>query len=314
MPPRIDHDPARLTPPLRGALVLFASLLVAAFAGLRAGGDEVARAQPEGPVPSPLVAARPYGTQVSSHYDEARLAPLVLFLHGYGDTADLAARTGLDRIVEEEGGIGLSPSGTVDRVGRRFWNGASGCCDLFRTGVDDVAYLSAVLDDAMARYRIDPRRVFVVGYSNGAFMAHRLACERATRITGIVAISGTNWLDVDRCDPAARISVLQVHGDADQTVGFLGGSIFGLMRYPGATAATEEWARLNECEGGVESLGALDLVGRIEGRETAVERRAACNGGVTAWLWTVRGGGHELAYGAEFARLAWAYLQAGLRA
>lgn len=291
-------------------LVLAVALLVPSAS--RATPEAATVARPVAPVPSPLVTARPYATQLSSRYDAARPAPLVLFLHGYGEQADLARRSGFDRVVEEQGGIGVSPSGTVDRLGRRFWNGASGCCDLFRSGVDDVAYLSAVLDDAMARYRIDARRVFVVGFSNGAFMAHCLACERASRVTGIVAMSGTNWLDVDRCRPDAEVSVLQVHGDADDTVAFLGGSLLGIVRFPGAEASTAAWARVDGCEGGIEALGAIDLVSRIDGRETSVERRAACNGGVTASLWTVHGGRHEVAYGEPFARRAWATLEAGL--
>jgi len=298
---------------MRGLVVLLLALSALVPTSLLQSAQATPVARPAGAVPSPLVAARPYATQVSTRYDEARPAPLVLFLHGYGEQANLAARTGLDRVVEEQGGIGVSPSGTVDRLGRRFWNGASGCCDVFRSGIDDVAYLSAVLDDAMARYRIDARRVYVVGYSNGAFMAHRLACERASRVTGIVAISGTNWLDVDRCRPDARISVLQVHGDADETVAFLGGSLLGIVRFPGAVASTEAWARANACEGGVESLPSIDLVARIPGRETTVERRAACATGVNASLWVVHGGTHTLAYGEPFARRAWAYLDAGAR-
>jgi polyhydroxybutyrate depolymerase len=57
--------------------------------------------------------------------------------------------------------------------------------------VDDVAFLDALLDDLAGAYRVDPRRVFATGMSNGAMMAYRLASELSERIAAVAPVAGT---------------------------------------------------------------------------------------------------------------------------
>ena len=64
-----------------------------------------------------------------------------------------------------------------------------------------VAYLRAIIRDVMARYPVDRRRVFVVGHSNGGFMAYRMACEASDLVTGVVSLAGATWKDPARCRP-----------------------------------------------------------------------------------------------------------------
>ena len=55
---------------------------------------------------------------------------------------------------------------------------------------DDIASLKAVLDEVEAEYLAHTDKVFSMGFSNGAAMSHRVACELSDRVTGIVAASG----------------------------------------------------------------------------------------------------------------------------
>ena len=87
------------------------------------------------------------------------------------------------------------PDGTRDRLGNRFWNASDACCDLFQSGVDDVAYLTAVIDDMSARFHVDAKRIHLVGHSNGGFMSHRYACDRAERVAAFVSLAGDNYKD-----------------------------------------------------------------------------------------------------------------------
>jgi polyhydroxybutyrate depolymerase len=68
-------------------------------------------------------------------------------------------------------------------------------------GVDDVGYLRTLIDDACARLPIDPRRIYVVGMSNGATMAARFACEHAERIAALAQIAGTAAVQVASLPP-----------------------------------------------------------------------------------------------------------------
>ena len=227
---------------------------------------------------------------------------LLLALHGYGDDgASFVQALGLPALARRKGLVLVAPDGTLDPRGHRFWNATDACCDFFDQPVDDVAYLRALLAEVSAAYGVDARRRYVLGLSNGAFMAHRLACEAADEIAAIVPIAGTTWADPDRCRPSSPVSVLQVHGDADRIIFYQGGQhVLGRGKglYPGSVATIERWARLDHCSGArVPAPPALDL-DREPGAETWVEQVAGCPAGVDVRLFTLRGGPHVPAFGA----------------
>jgi polyhydroxybutyrate depolymerase len=292
------------------------------------GGAEVVDASPAGDADLPdvaeghdggagdagdagLVGARPYRSRVPRSYDPARPTPLIVLLHGYGASGMVQdLYFGLGRLVDERGFLYAYPDGTLDATGKRFWNATDACCDFMRTGVDDVAYITAIIDDLSARYNVDPRRVFVVGHSNGGFMANRLACDRASRLAAIVSLAGAAWADRARCPAGSPVAVLQVHGDRDDIVLYEGG-VFGTARYPGAVETVAGWAQRNGC-GALESTGMmLDIESAIPGAETRVARHTGCAGGA-AELWTIQGGGHVPSFQATWPGMVvdWLYAHA----
>jgi polyhydroxybutyrate depolymerase len=242
---------------------------------------------------SELLAQRPYGIHVPPGYTPGTPAPLIVLLHGYGSTgAQQSAYFGFAELAAARGVLVAYPDGTVDRAGRRFWNATDACCDLYGSGVDDVGYLTAVLDDVERRFDVDPKRVYFVGHSNGAFMAHRMACDLAARVAGIVALAGDVWKDPARCLSAAPVAVLQVHGDRDAIVPYAGGVTFWTAAaVPSAPESVGTWAARNACSGGLVTTGeALELESSLSGAETRVARWT-CGAGA-AELWTIGGGGH----------------------
>lgn len=199
------------------------------------------------PKPSPL-AARPYATRLPGGQEPGRPAPLLVLLHGYGDdAAGFAAAIG-DPL---PGAIVVAPEGTLDARGHRFWNASAACCDFDRRGPDDVAYLDAVIADARARHQVDPRRIYVLGFSNGGFMAHRMACAARQPIAALASIAGAPGEAA--CAPPAPRALLEVHGRADPVVpvagGTLGGGLPAVGRFPPARAGLAAWARAIGCTG-----------------------------------------------------------------
>lgn len=101
-------------------------------------------------------------------------APLVVALHGSNQTgAKLADSSGhtFDRLAEREGLVVVYPNG-VDEM----WNDARvvAVSRAQREGVDDVAFVLALVDAMVQQYAVDPARVAVAGFSNGGQMANRL--------------------------------------------------------------------------------------------------------------------------------------------
>src|SRR6202008_4792401 len=94
-----------------------------------------------------------------------------------------------DDASEERGFLVVVPRGTTDLDGQPFWNASRACCGNTKIDVDDLGYLRGVLADLKKHYAVDPARVYALGVSNGAFMAHRWACSSAD-LAGIAAISG----------------------------------------------------------------------------------------------------------------------------
>jgi len=137
-------------------------------------------------------------------------------------------------------------------------------------------------------------------------MAHRLACEIGGRLAAVISLAGATWRDAARCPAGSPVSVLQVHGDADQTILYGGTSV-----YPSAAQTVAIWAQKNRCLGALQSeLASKDLDTGIAGAETRVDGFATCPRGASADLWTIVGGGHVPALGAAWADEAWAWFQA----
>lgn len=214
----------------------------------------------------------------------------VLLLHGLGGSGrNITRHFAIDSLAASLGFDFEAPDGTVDRQGRRFWNAGPGCCDFDGLAPDHVSALGAVL----ARERAKGKRVFVVGYSNGGFMAHRLACE-VEGISGILSVAGPSPMDVATCKHAAA-RVLHVHGDADPIVRFEGGGLFGNERkHASAEYSVLGWAKRRGCDAPLETIAELDLDEAIEGGETLVQSPPCAP---ELQLHRVRGGTHSVING-----------------
>jgi polyhydroxybutyrate depolymerase len=263
---------------------------------------------------NPLVVARPYTSVVPAGYDPQKPTPLLLLLHGYSSQGILEdAYFGLSSIVDQRGFLYAYPDGTVDQVGLHFWNADDACCNFFGSTVDDVAYLNAVVDDMSARYNVDPRRIFVAGHSNGGFMAHRLACDSAGRFAAAMALAGDVWLDASKCNPSQPIAILQVHGDADQSI-LYGGGTNGLGKpYPSAHDSVATWAQKNHCSTTTTPGAPMTLDGHLPRDQTAVDRYTGCAPGGAAELWTIHGGTHVPIFVAGWANILYDWLSAHAR-
>lgn len=242
-------------------------------------------------------AGRPVEVVVPVGYRKGTPAPLVMMLHAFGVTGALEELFfRLQAHAHTRGFLYARPDGTANGDGRPYWNATDACCapEIAKglpTTPDDEGYLVGLLDEIAARWDVDPKRVFLVGHSNGGFMAHRLACAHADRFAAIVSVAGATFADPARCKPSSPVAVLQIHGTADATIRFGGGAFFG-RSYPSARATAEQWAKLDGCDGAPTSGANLDVDASVDGLETAVTRWAGCKPNASVELWTIEGGSH----------------------
>lgn len=153
--------------------------------------------------------------------------PLVIVLHGGGGTLDVMRRVGFEPIARTENFLVVYPQGQ----GNGWRDGRGGQVIAERSGeVDDVAFLTAIMDALIAEGRADPRRIYVLGASNGGMMSLRMACERADRLAGIVAVIALLPEDMEaKCRPTEPVPMMLMVGTADRFVPFAGGPVAGFL-------------------------------------------------------------------------------------
>lgn len=212
--------------------------------------------------------------------------PLFVGLHGGGGWGDQFARTNhIEGLAEANGFVAVHPDGVEMGGGRpgATWNGGICCGAAARQDVDDVGFIDALVEALAADYDIDPNRVFAFGHSNGGIMSYRLACELADRIAGIGVVAGT--LGVEDCSPSRPVSVIHIHGDADQNIPITGGvgaqSVAG-NDFPSPLEGFAMLAELDDCPEPQETTGG-DIT-------TAVYE--PCNDGTAAEMVTIADSPH----------------------
>ena len=225
--------------------------------------------------------ARSYRVFVPPTLDRSRPAPLVLVLHGGNNTAeDMAKATLFDREAAAGEFIAAYPEG----VGKA-WNAGTCCGAAPRRGLDDVAFLTQVLDRLQADYPVDSERVFVAGVSNGAMMAYRFACERADRVKAVGSVAGAVVSD---CQPSRPVSVLEIHGTEDPLVPYQGGQPSAVEAqnappYTATPAMVQRWAEIAGCP--------APAPAQVAGPVTT-DSWTGCRNGSAVRLVTVQGAGH----------------------
>lgn len=230
--------------------------------------------------------ARNYRVFVPPTLDRSRAAPLVVVLHGGGNSVDDTVKATLfDRQAADGDFIVAYPEGT-----RRDWNAGTCCGSAPSRKVDDVGFLTRVLDQVEADHKVDPARVFVAGVSNGAMMAYRFACERADRVTAVGSVAGA--VTVDGCQPSRPVSVIELHGTADPLVPYNGGKPDVADAVVAAAAGgpytptpdmIQRWAEVDGCPAPSPPTTAGPVT---------TASWAGCRDGSAVTLVSVQGGGH----------------------
>ncbi|MEO5727945.1 MAG: alpha/beta fold hydrolase [Byssovorax sp.] len=244
---------------------------------------------------------RPVDLHVPKSYACDKAAPLVILLHGYGASGAIQELYfNLTAESNKRGFLYAHPDGTKNSEGKQFWNATDACCNFEGSKVDDSAYISKLIEDVQAAYNVDAKRIYLIGHSNGGFMSYRMACEHSDQIAGFVSLAGAMNNDVAKCAAATPVSVLQIHGTADETVVYNGGK-FGTATYPSAETSVADWVTINKCGATPDTSAApLDLETTLAGSETKIKSYTGCQAGTGVALWTMDGGSHIPTISASF--------------
>ncbi len=169
--------------------------------------------------------AREYRVYVPAIYDGSTAVPLVFNLHGYtSDNVSQEFYGDFRPIADTANFILVHPNGTFDQSNSRWWN----AFDV--PGVDDVGFISTLIDEVSGSYNIDGNCIYSTGMSNGGFMSYELACTLGHRIAAVASVTGTMTLNkLGSCNPIKPTPALQIHGTLDPTVPYNGNAQYGAI-------------------------------------------------------------------------------------
>lgn len=211
-------------------------------------GEDCQKNRPSGPGEYACTvsgfADRDFLLRLPPGFDGSRRLPLIIAMHGAAGSkegfnsltcagGDAGSPSCLSQVTDREGFLLVYPDGTriaAATAASRTWNAGGGgtrdlrCENACKDGVDDVAYFRALLTEIAAIVPYDSGRVYLTGFSNGAAMSHRLACEVADRITAIAPVAGANqFAGASACNPSRATPILHIHGEADPCWPYAGG-------------------------------------------------------------------------------------------
>ncbi|WP_293372533.1 PHB depolymerase family esterase [Nevskia sp.] len=209
----------------------------------------------------------------------SELAPAVILLeYLQGSPVDMADLTEVAALARDHGVHVILPSSLN---GRWNYGGSS-----FAVTVDDVGFLNQVIDSAIARLPIDPKRIYMAGYSNGGQMTQRFICERASRIAAGAIIAGSIHND-DRlaCAPGLPTPMVIFHGTADEQIRYNGNLLFS-----SSLQTAQHWANAAGCTLGPTRVADLDP--NDDGTVVHLQRHDGCADGARVDHYIIDNGGH----------------------
>jgi polyhydroxybutyrate depolymerase len=226
---------------------------------------------------------RTYRLYKPSSYTGTQPYPLVLNLHGYTSNSFAQQIYGnFMPIADTAKFLVVHPQGTKDASNQPYWNAG-----LSSGGANDLLFLSSLIDTLKAHYNIDPNSVYSTGMSNGGFMSNYLACNLSNKIAAIAGVTGTmfsNWSFT--CNPGRPVPVMHIHGTADPTVPYNGGS--GMVA---VDTLIKIWRVKNNCNP-VPTTSAVPNINTGDGCTADHFLYSGGTSGSTIELYRVNGGAH----------------------
>lgn len=249
---------------------------------------------------------RTYIAHVPPSYKKGASTPLIIALHGGGQDAKAAVDFfGLNVTADKDHFIVVYPQGTGTRLlGKTIgtWN-ADVCCGYAQQKrIDDVAFLSSMIDQLEKDFSIDPKRIFATGHSNGSMMAFKLACDLANRIAAIAPSSGQRSIP-ESCRPSRPVSILYFHGTEDSCALYDGGPACGgcyekvLSAYFNVSISPKTWTcapvpAYIDAWAAIDGCASATDISYHKGSATCVTHRS-CRDAAEVTLCSIKGMGHS---------------------
>lgn len=245
---------------------------------------------------------RTYHVHMPPIFEQNEVLPLVIALHGGGGSGRKMTRFhNFTEHADRNGFIIVFPDGI-----KGHWNDGRGVAKYraHRENIDDVGFISELIDVLIETYPIDHQRVYVTGASNGGLMTNRLGCELSHKITAIAPVIASMAENISaQCSPSRPMPVLIMNGTEDHLIPWGGGYVrFGrkkLGRILSVQATVDIWTTKNKCTSAPSITWEVDQDPN-DGTRTRKTVYDQCRNGAQVALYEVQGGGHTWPGGRQY--------------
>ena len=223
---------------------------------------------------------REYLLYVPSSYNTDIAVPLLFNFHGYGGTSNgHLASSDMRSLADQENFILCYPQGSTDPYGFGHWNASLPGGDN-KSSADDSGFVDAMITSISSSYKVDTKRIYACGYSNGAMMSYFLGGLMSDKIAAIGSVSGT--MLEGNPDPISPVPMINLHGTADSVLAYSGGD--------GSTSTTDTllyWATKN-------GASPTPVITNLNSGNSSVEKSVYSDTNGITWVehYKVINGGH----------------------
>jgi polyhydroxybutyrate depolymerase len=235
---------------------------------------------------------RDYILHIPKNYAN-ELLPLVMVFHGGGgNSTQVKNHTKFNKLSDKENFIVVYPN-AVDKN----WNdGRIG--EKLPMERDDVKFISMLIDTLVKNYKVDSKRIFSTGISNGGFFSLYLGLKLPDKILAIAPVTANIAENLaEQYKPEYPLSLLLINGTKDPLVKYDGGAVgfgedgFGRGESISTDATINIWVKNNECS-------VSPLIEQIENKDKNDKCTAqkfiygGCKNNTEIILVKIEGGGH----------------------
>ena len=193
---------------------------------------------------------RTYLVNLPLGYSGEEELPLLIAMHGgFGNAYNMQNMSQLSQKADEENFIVVYPEGVEGgALNAAAWNAGWCCGYASNTNIDDVGFISNLIDTLSKNLAVDLNRVYATGMSNGGFMSYRLACELSDKIAAIAPVSAS--MSMTNCNPTRPVPVISFHSYLDTNVPHDGGQGDGASNHHNSPqdSVMNAWGDYNSCQ------------------------------------------------------------------
>ncbi len=229
---------------------------------------------------------RSYRLHLPANYKPDQAYPVLLVFHGHGgDAAGTETQTGFSGLADQQHFIVVYPQGLKDDDNLPMWASVGPAADY---GIDELVFISDLLNKLQKELCVNAKRIYATGFSNGGGMSNYLACKLEGRIAAVAPIAGNYFALPDGgCQPGRAVSVLVIHGTADNVIAYNGRPN---KEYPGWPLPPipdflSEWASRNGC--------AKAAVTFLDTKAVKGQEWTGCKDKTGVVHYQIKGGGHD---------------------